>query len=220
MPLSSTLAMLPDTADSRLLAELSSYAEDLSEASDAMEQAFGAGHDSPLWQPLTSYAVVAYTRAFAHSNVRAGLLAHVRLPEELVETHDMIRGYRNTTVAHSQSELSMSLPLAMLTPEGTVRQVVPITIRHNLPQSTARRIADAIDRMSALVSDVLQPLAERLTAGYREASPDTVAGWPVPELDHELAERFTGNSRRRRQPRFVAYWDDDLEPSGAEDDQP
>lgn len=217
--MSSTVAMLPDNADSRLLSELSSYSDDLSEASDAIEQAFEAGHDSPLWQPLTGYAVVAYMRAFAHSNVRAGLLAHVRLPDDLVETHDMIRVYRNTTIAHSQSELSMSLPLAMLTPEGTVRQVVPITIRHNLPQSTARRIADALDRMSALVSDLIQPLAERLTAGYREADPDTIAGWPVPELDHERAERFTGNSRRRRQPRFVAYWDNDLEQFNAAGDQ-
>lgn len=213
--MSSTVVMLPDTADSRLLAELSSYSEDLSEASDAIEQAFEAGHDSPLWQPLTSYAVVAYMRAFAHSNVRAGLLAHVQLPDDLVDTHDMIRGYRNTTIAHSQSELSMSLPLATLTPEGTVRHVVPITIRHNLPKSTARRIADAVDRMSALLSKLIQPLAERLTDQYRDAKPDTIAGWPVPELDHERAERFTANSRRRRQPRFVAYWDDDLEESDA-----
>lgn len=214
--MTATFAMLPDTADSRLLAELGSYFEDLSEAADAIEQAFEAGHESPLWQPLTSYAVVAYMRAFALSNVRAGLLAHVPLPADLVETHDMIRGYRNTTIAHSQSELTMSLPLAMLTPEGRVRQVEPITIRHNLPPSTARRIADAVDRMSALVSNVMEPLAARLTAGYREAKPYTIAGWPVPELDHQRAERFTGNSRRRHQPRFVAYWDAVLDqPNGA-----
>lgn len=205
--MSSTFAMLPDTPDSRLLAELGSYFEDLSEAADAIEQAFEAGHDSPLWQPLTSYAVVAYVRAFAHSNVRVGLLAHVQLPDDLVETHDMIRGYRNTTVAHSQSELSMSLPIAMRTPGGRVRQVVPITIRHNLPPSTARRIADSVDRMSDLVSELIESLTEQLTARYREANTDTIAGWPVPELDHERAERFTGNSRRRRHPRFVAYWD-------------
>lgn len=219
MPMGSTIAMLPDSADSRLLAELSSYSDDLSEASDAIEQALEAGKDSPLWQPLTSYAVVAYMRAFAHSNVRAGLLAHVGLPDDLVETHDMIRGYRNTTIAHSQSELSMSLPLAKLTPEGTVRQVVPITIRHNLPQSTAQRIADTVDRLSALVNDLVKILAERLTAEYREATPDTIARWPVPELDHERADRFTGNSKRRGQPRFVAYWDEDLKPSKAAGDQ-
>ena len=114
--------------------------------------------------------MVAYMRAFAHSNVRSGLPAHVPVPDDLVETHDMIRGYRNTTIAHSQSELSMSLPLATLTPEGTVRQVLPITIRHNLPQTTARRIADVIDRMSALVAELIEPLAERLTAEYLHAA--------------------------------------------------
>ncbi|WP_454138197.1 hypothetical protein [Microbacterium paulum] len=210
MPLSSIVAMLPDTPDSRLLAELSSYSDDLSEASDAIDQALEAGHDSPLWQPLTSYAVIAYMRAFAHSNVRSGLLARVPIPDDMVDTHDMIRGYRNTTIAHSQSELSMSLPLVTLTPEGTVSQVIPITIRHNLPQTTARRIAEAVDRMSALVSETIKPLAERLTAEYRDATPDAVAGWPVPDLDHKHADRFTAQSRRRRQPRFVAYWDVDV----------
>ncbi|MFC8682369.1 hypothetical protein ACFT30_12680 [Microbacterium ureisolvens] len=213
MPLSSTVAMLPDTPDSRLLAELSSYSDDLSEASDAIDQALDAGHDSPLWQPLTSYAVIAYMRAFAHSNVRSGLLAHVPIPDDMVDTHDMIRGYRNTTIAHSQSELSMSLPLVTLTPEGTVSQVIPITIRHNLPQTTARRVAEAIDRMSDLVSEMIKPLAERMTTQYQDASPDAVAGWPVPDLDHKNADRFTAQSRRRRQPRFVAYWDVDLEPA-------
>jgi hypothetical protein len=210
MPLSSTVAMLPDTPDSRLLAELSCYSDDLSEASDAIDQALEAGHDSPLWQPLTSYAVIAYMRALAHSNVRSGLLAHIPIPDDMVDTHDMIRGYRNTTIAHSQSELSMSLPLVTLTPEGTVSQVIPITIRHNLPQTTARRIAEAVDRMSALVSETIKPLVERLTAEYRDACPEAVAGWPVPDLDHEHADRFTAQSRRRSQPRFVAYWDVDV----------
>lgn len=212
MPLSSTVAMLPDTPDSRLLAELSSYSDDLSEASDAIDQALEAGHDSPLWQPLTSYAVIAYIRAFAHSNVRSGLLAHIPIPDDLVDTHDMIRGYRNTTIAHSQSELSMSLPLATLTSEGAVSQVIPITIRHNLPQTTARRIAETVDRMSGLVSEMIKPLAERMTAEYQDASPDAVAAWPVPDLDHEHAAEFTAQSRRRRQPRFVAYWDVDEVP--------
>jgi hypothetical protein len=65
--------------------------------------------------------------------------------------------------------------------------------------------------MSAVVFQMIKPLAERLTAEYRDASPATVAGWPVPNLDHERADRFTAQSRRPRQPRFVAYWDVDVE---------
>lgn len=204
--------MLPDTADSRLLAELTSYADDLSEASHAIDLALEAGSQSPLWQPMTSYAVIAYMRAFANSKVRSGLLAHIEVPDDLQGTHDMIRGYRNTTIAHSQSELSMSLPLVALTREGTVRQVVPITIRHDLPPSAARRIADAVDRMGALVSDLIRPIADGLTAQYRDATAATIAGWPTPELDHERADRFTADSKRTHSPRFVAYWDVDIAP--------
>lgn len=48
MPPSSIVAMLPDTPDSRLLVELGSYSDDLSEASDAMDQALEVGDESPL----------------------------------------------------------------------------------------------------------------------------------------------------------------------------
>lgn len=206
--------MLPDSPDSRLLAELSSYSDDLTEAGNAMDLALEAGTRSELWQPLTSYAVIAYMRTFAHSNVRAGLLTRLAVPDDLLETHEMIRGYRNATLAHSQSELSMSLPLVTLTPAGTVNQVVPMTIRHNLPESTARRIAEAIDRMGTLVSDLIRPLAERLTFDYQHATASAIAEWPVPELDSEPADRFNGKSRRRAQPRFVSYWDVDTGSTG------
>ncbi|GAA4350995.1 hypothetical protein [Microbacterium rhizosphaerae] len=65
-----------------------------------------------------------------------GLLKHIDVPEDLVETHEMIRVYRNTTIAHSQSELSMSFPWVSLTPEGTVDRVVPFTIR---PPASSKR---------------------------------------------------------------------------------
>lgn len=207
MPITPTLAMLPDSPDSRLLAELSSYADDLSEAGETIDLALKVGSESPTWQPLTSSAVVAYMRAFAHSNVRSGLLAHLSIPADLQAAHEMIRSYRNTTVAHSQSQLSMSLPLAVLTEDGRVRKVVPITVRHNLPTTTASRIADTIDRVSSLLQEQIRPLATRLAREYSSASPETIAAWPVPELNHQRAEEFSGKSRRGRTPRFTAYWD-------------
>lgn len=202
--------MLPDSPDSRLLTELSSYADDLSEAGETIDLALEAGGDSPTWQPLTSSAVVAYMRAFAHSNVRSGLLAHLSIPTELQGVHEMIRSYRNTTVAHSQSQLSMSLPLAVLTEDGRVKKVVPITVRHNLPTTTARRISDAVDRISSLLEERIRPLAESLAKRYSATSPDTIAAWPVPVLEHQRAEEFSGKSRRGRTPRFTAYWDAEI----------
>lgn len=206
--------MLPDTPETRLLTELSSYADDLSEAAVAMDLALEAGSESPLWPPLTGYAVVAYMRAFVHSNVRSGLLTHLEVPDDLAETHRMIHTYRNTTVAHSQSQLSLSLPLAPLTAEGRVKMVVPITVRHNLPPSTASRISHAIERMSILVDDLTGPLTKRLTDTYSSASPETIATWPVPEVSQEDTEDFSAHSRRGRTPRFAVYWD--VDPDGIE----
>ena len=120
MPLSPTVAMLPETPDSRLLAELSSYLDDVSEASDAIEQALEAGHESPLWQPLTSYAVVAYMRAFAHSN---GATHRTRM---------LFKGNKHAHMARmallavfaAGSSLSFAAPLAPYTDTTTVA-VVP-----------------------------------------------------------------------------------------------
>ena len=203
--------MLPDTPETRLLTELSSYADDLSEAAAAMDLALEAGGESPLWPPLTGYAVVAYMRAFVHSNVRSGLLTHLEIPDDLAETHSMIRTYRNTTVAHSQSQLSLSLPLAALTAEGRVKTVVPITVRHNLPPSTASRISQAIERISALVDDLTRPLTEQLSDKYSSASPEMIATWPVPEVSQKDAEDFSAQSKRGRTPHFAVYWDVDLD---------
>ena len=94
------IAMIPDSPEARLLVELSSYADDLSDAGNAMDLAIDAGDRSPLWPPLTSYAVVAYMRAFGPSNVRSGLLQHIAIPEGIAEAHRLIHVYRNTTVAH------------------------------------------------------------------------------------------------------------------------
>lgn len=203
--------MIPDSPEARLLAELSSYADDLSDAGNAMDLAIDAGNQSPLWSPLTNYAVVAYMRAFGPSNVRSGLLHHISVPEEIAAAHRMIHVYRNTTVAHSQSELSMSLPVALLSSAQRVEKVMPITVRHDLPPSVATRIAEAIDMVSSLVEDLIKPLAERLADEHAQASPATIASWPVPDLNHDDAGQFTGDSRRRHAPRFTFYWDSEPE---------
>lgn len=67
------IAVLPDTADTRLLVELTSHAGDLSEAAHALSCALTEGEGWELWMPLTSHAVTAYIRPFIHSNVRSRL---------------------------------------------------------------------------------------------------------------------------------------------------
>lgn len=207
MPSTPIIAMIPDSPDARLLVELSSYADDLSDAGNAMDLAIDAGSQSPLWSPLTSYAVVAYMRAFGPSNVRSGLLHHISIPEAIADTHRMIHVYRNTTVAHSQSQLSMSLPIALLSDDQRVEKVMPFAVRHDLPPSVATRIAQAIDVVSALVETLIKPLVDRLADEHAQTSPATIASWPIPDFNHGDAGQFTGDSRRRHSPRFTFYWD-------------
>ncbi|WP_281886904.1 hypothetical protein [Agromyces rhizosphaerae] len=217
VPMTPTLAMLPSTPGTRLLIELASYAEDLSEAGEALELAFEAGPGSSCWLPLTNAAVVAYMRAFGRSDARGDLAAHIELPEDLHETHAMIRDYRNRSVAHSQSGLSMSLALAHLGTDGRVATVRAMTVRHALPAHTATRVADAVERIEAMLAERIQTLSDALAAEFREVSAHTVAAWTSPIIEHRLAEQFSGRSRRGSRPQFTMYWEtEDISPADAE----
>lgn len=92
--------------------DLTSHAGDLSEAEHTLTHAFTVGESSPLWVPLTSHAVTAYIRPIILSKVRARLdkMPGIQaLPLSLQSVHDLVRKYRNTTIAHSQSDLTMPL---------------------------------------------------------------------------------------------------------------
>jgi len=120
----SRIAVLPAAPETRLLVALTSHASDLSEAAHTLRHAFEAGEGSELWLPLTSHAVTAYIRplfirTFAHGSPKCP--ASRALPATLAGVHDVIRKYRNTTVAHSHSELILPRPVAFL--DAAVRGV-------------------------------------------------------------------------------------------------
>ena len=203
------VAALPNTADSVLLTDLTSHASDLSEASHALRLALNAGEDDDLWSPLTMHAVTAYIRPFIHSNLRVRLdemSEFPGIPAELQEVHEMIRKYRNTTVAHSQSDLTMSLAVAILDAGGMVHDVQGWTLLHPMPGTVAERFADLIGRIEAVVEDATHPVTERLRAQVRGASPETIAAWPQPEILAGRDRDFNGARRRTRTPRFTFYW--------------
>src|SRR4051812_5623177 len=104
--------MLEDSADARLFVELSSYAADIVEAREALRLAARVSEEDSGLVDAAAYlincAVVAYCRTIQDSNVRGRLTEHVEIPGDLADTHELIRGYRNTTVAHSQSEFSIT----------------------------------------------------------------------------------------------------------------
>lgn len=202
-------AVLPDTPDVRLLVDLTSHASDLSEAAHALGCAFDAGEGSSLWEPLTSHAVTAYVRPFIVSNVRARLdeMPEVPgLPPNLRSVHDRIRKYRNTTIAHSQSELVMPLPVAILNDEGHGVDVIGVTVTHPMPHAFAQRFAELISVSEDIVDQATLPVLERLRAWLRDETPETIIGWQQPEITHAVDADFTAARARKRGPRFTSYW--------------
>lgn len=204
----SQLVVLPNSPDTRLLVELTSHANDLSEAAHSLGKAMDSGEGSDVWEPLTSHAVTAYIRPFIHSNVRTRLDQMPEfpgIPTELLATHDMIRKYRNTTVAHSQSDLVMPLPVALLGGDDRSVRVWGMTVIHPMPGAIAERFADLLTTMESIVDAATQPVTERLRAWAQSQSPAALRQWQGPEVTHSTDDAFNGSRRRSRIPRFTGY---------------
>ena len=206
-------AVLPDMPDTRLLVELTSHASDLSEASHTLAHAIAAGESSPLWLPLTSHAVTAYIRPFIHSKVRRRLdemLDVAAVPSSMKPLHEVIRQYRNTTIAHSQSNLALPLPIAALDSGGLPTKVVPISLIHQMPLAIAEGFADLLDTMENAVEDATQPVLKRLRTWLKNQTAEDVANWDGPNFVHATALEFNAGQRRTRHPRFTAFWQEQL----------
>jgi hypothetical protein len=208
-PLGPTIVAIPDSTDARLLVELTSHATDLSEASHTLRLALDAGEGSELWLPLTMHAATAYSRPFAESKVRSRLDTMKQfsgVPTEITPVHDMVRKYRNTTVAHSQSDLVLPIALALLDENGAVRKVIGVTYIHPMPLAVAEQFAQLVEAVEVLVEEATAPVTERLKEHLAAVPPDIVAGWPPPEAPAAEDHEFSGGRARTRRPQFTAYW--------------
>ncbi|MET1082846.1 MAG: hypothetical protein ABWY12_07310 [Burkholderiales bacterium] len=212
MTITASLALLPDSPDSRALVELSSHLNDLSDAEHALSAALEVADDDPLWPVLTGYATTAYMRAFLPSQVRRRLLELVQIPPEHLSLHETIHKFRNTTIAHSQSELVMILPLAVLNESGTIRAVTDMVVSQHLPRRTAEAFALLIADVLDLVEHAAQSLRERLRTRYADVDAATIASWPDPEIRHDLDDAFTAATKRRHAPAFTMYWRQETPP--------
>jgi len=215
LPPRPTIVAIPDSDDARLLIALTSHATDLSEASHTLHLALDAGEDSELWLPLTMHAATAYSRPFAASKVRKRLDTMIQVPsvpEELKPVHDMVRKYRNTTVAHSQSDLVLPIALALLDDQGAVRNVVGVTLIHPMPRAVAERLAELVDAVEVLVDDAITLVTARLKIELAKVTPEVVAGWQVPELFALEDLAYSGGRARTDRPQFTAYWRTDVSP--------
>ena len=205
--------MVEDSADTRLFIELSSYASDLTEAHHALDLAIqgqDAGSSLTDASPyLMGFAVVAYCRTISHSNVRGRMTDHVQVPDDLIDIHEQIRIFRNATVAHSQSELSVTYPMGFLEARTReVKHVSAVTMITPLPKLVAQRFRTLLEAMVDQLDQAIEPVSARLESALRRANPDELLAGKRPELLSRAAEEFNPRSTRRPYPtRQTLYWD-------------
>ena len=198
-------ALVPDSADARLFVELSGYANaDFTEALYALQAAIkieDAGDPDILARHLIEFAVVAYCRAFFPSNVRGRLSEHVSVPAEFAQLHGEVCAFRNTTVAHSQSELSTTWPIFLIDQSGDpyVRDVMAANIAQTLPIARVARLIALIEVLIERIDEILDPVRERLLAAARSRpSPDPSS--ISPGIEHQLDDHFNPRTRRKPYP--------------------
>ena len=206
------IATVPDSPDARLFIELSSFGSDLTEAHDALDMAvrFKAG-DEPLPDAvpfLIGFAVVAYCRTILHSSVRRPLTEHVEIPGEFLEIHQTVRDFRNATIAHSQSNLAATLPVAVLdSGSKRLRDVTAVSVLQTLPWLGVHRFQTLVETMTDLLDEVIHPVRTRLAAALRGVSYEALLAAPRPTVLERLADDFEPRSKRPPYPRSLTlYW--------------
>lgn len=160
--------MVPDSKDARSFVELSSHAADLVQARAALEIALQSPDQlgSPLEgakDALIAAAAMAYCRTFFHSNVRQPVTDFIELPEALCATHELVRMFRNRTIAHSQSDLSVTYAVAVLDAQTLeVRDVTAPTIGSTMPPERVWDFLELVTAVQDLLDDVIEPIRARL----------------------------------------------------------
>lgn len=202
-----------DSADSRLFVELSSYGSDLAEARHALDLAirgFEEGSElADASRHLVGLAVVAYCRAVLHSNVRGRLTDHVVVPDDFVQVHDLVKTYRNATIAHSQSELAVTYAVGVLDADTLrVRDVTGPTVLVPLPKGVVRDFLALIDVMEGRLDLILEPVRHRLMKKLAKMDRRQVEAAVRPEITEKWGHEFNPRTKRPRYPSgHTLYWD-------------
>lgn len=199
--------MVPDSDDARAFIELSSHAADLVHAREALELAVQREGEagSPLGgakDALVAAAAMAYCRTFFHSNVRQPVTAFIELPEALRATHQLVRMFRNRTIAHSQSDLSVTYALAVLDAQTLeVRDVTAPTIRNGMPPERVRDFLELVTTVQVLLDDVIEPIRSRLVKEITTVDRATLVRKGVKPMVREmLAADFDPSTTRASYP--------------------
>ncbi|MHA7299504.1 hypothetical protein [Pseudarthrobacter sp. MDT3-1] len=204
---------VPDSADARLFVELSSYGADLAEARHALDLAINSrGEGSQLEDAaayLIAFAVVAYCRTYFPSKVRKALTAHIVIPAELSDIHALVGAFRNTTIAHSQSNLATTFPVGFLDSATLrVRDVAATTVSQTLPPRLVDCFRELVGVVDDLLFDVTEPVRKRLVENLSGSDLARMmeVGGQLRIVDASDAD-FAPRTRRRPYPTaHTVYW--------------
>jgi hypothetical protein len=199
-------APVPDSPDARIFVELSGYANaDLSPALRALESALrleDAGDPDVHARYLIEFAVVTYCRAFSQSNVRKRLSEHLVVPPEFKQLHEEVTAFRNTTVAHSQSELTTTWPVFLIDQSGDdpyVRDVQGANLTQTLPLPRVRALVTLIEILVDEIDARLAPVRARLLADARSL-PVPASSLRMTGIRQQPDDTFNSQTRRAPYP--------------------
>jgi len=208
-----TLRLLPDSADSRLFVELSSYTADLVEASTSLDLAIQSHVDSgPLGDAtgfLIGYAAMAYCRTYFPSKVRRPMTDHVSIPAQHDDVHALITDYRNRRVAHSQSQRSSTFAMIALDADGSPRPgVIGFTTSQELPPEVLDEWAELIAALTDRLDELLNEVQARLNAVVAGTDREVVRRWPAgPAISAQFSTDFTARDSRSQYPvTWTEFW--------------
>ena len=199
--------MVPDSKDARAFIELSSHAADPVQARAALEialqsrdgigSALGGAEDA-----LIAAAAMAYCRTFFHSNVHQTVTDFVELPEALRATHQLVKVFRNRTIAHSQSDLSVTYAVAVLDAQTfKVRDVTAPTIGGTMPPERVRDFLELVTTVQDLLDEVIEPIHARLMQEMEAADRAALVREGVrPMVRKRLAVNFDPSTTRASYP--------------------
>lgn len=202
--------LAPDNPDTRLFVELCGYANaDILPAREALDVALDVrrGDRAAEAEWLVDFAVVSYCRAFLHSKVRGTLDEHISIPANRSETHETIRAYRNTTVAHSQSDLRTTWPVVIVDHGETPRRtLMPMTIGQPLPWALVTEFLGLVNDVLDLVRHVIDGLYLQVDA-HVQRGPRLLDLPPGSGIARAAHTEFNARTKRGRFPtRQTLYW--------------
>lgn len=195
--------MVDDSDDARLFIELSSHAADLVEARDALGLVLRSmpDPDSPVRdaeRSLVANAAMAYCRTFFSSKVRRPVTHFVDIPQGLAATHELVAVFRNRTIAHSQSDLSVTYALGVLDADTlAVLDVTAPSISSPMPPEQVRNFLDLVTTVEERLDEVIEPIRMRLTERLADADrPALLKDGQKPTVRTLPAEAFDSRTTR------------------------